>query len=109
MASTNTGESGVGGKITPADVDHVANLARLVLSGAEKERFREQLNQILTAAVKLQELDTDGVVPTAHAIPVQNVFREDRPRPSLPKDRVLQNAPETEEGCFKVPKILDEA
>ncbi|MDI3280469.1 MAG: Asp-tRNA(Asn)/Glu-tRNA(Gln) amidotransferase subunit GatC [Bacillota bacterium] len=93
--------------ITKADVEHVAHLARLKLSEEEKEAFTRQLNAILEAAGKLQELNTEGVEPTAYAIPMQNVFRPDEVRPSLPRELVLANAPDAVDGMFRVPKIME--
>lgn len=89
------------------DVNHVANLARLELSAEEKERFTAQLNAILQYADKLNELDTSDIEPTSHVLPLANVMREDEVRPSWPVDRVLSEAPETEDGHFKVPAVLE--
>lgn len=93
--------------ITIKDVEHVAKLARLDLSEAEKETFTEQLNAILKYAEKLNELDTTNVEPTSHAMPLVNVMREDKARPSWPMDKVLLNAPDEEDGQFKVPAVLE--
>lgn len=93
--------------ITAKDVEHVANLARLELSLPEKERFADQLNAILKYAEKLNELNTEGVEPTSHVLPLANVMREDEHRPSWPIERVMANAPEEEEGQFKVPAVLE--
>ncbi len=93
--------------ITIKDVEHVAKLARLQLSEAEKEQFTEQLNAILQYAEQLNGLDTDDVPPTSHAMPLVNVMREDASRPSLPIDKVLLNAPDEEDGQFKVPAVLE--
>ncbi|MBO8126257.1 MAG: Asp-tRNA(Asn)/Glu-tRNA(Gln) amidotransferase subunit GatC [Firmicutes bacterium] len=93
--------------ITKDEVQKVAHLARLELSEAEVELFTEQLNQVLEAAEKLQQLDTTDVEPTAYAVPMQNVFREDIPEPSMPRDEVLANAPDPKDGYFRVPKIMD--
>ncbi|EPY05037.1 glutamyl-tRNA amidotransferase [Paenibacillus sp. E194] len=89
------------------DVEHVAKLARLDLSNEEKERYTEQLNAILKYAEKLNELNTDDVTPTTHVLPIRNVMREDEARPSLPIEKVMANAPEEEEGQFKVPAVLE--
>lgn len=89
------------------DVEHVAKLARLDLSNEEKERYTEQLNAILKYAEKLNELNTDDVTPTTHVLPIRNVMREDESRPSLPIEKVMANAPEEEEGQFKVPAVLE--
>jgi aspartyl-tRNA(Asn)/glutamyl-tRNA(Gln) amidotransferase subunit C len=93
--------------ITVKDVEHVANLARLDLSEAEKATFTEQLNAILKYADKLNELDTTDVEPTSHAMPLVNVMREDESRPSATMEQVLRNAPDDEDGQFKVPAVLE--
>ncbi|MDB5055981.1 MAG: glutamyl-tRNA amidotransferase [Bacilli bacterium] len=93
--------------ITLKDVEHVANLARLELSDAEKQVFTEQLNGILKYAEQLNGLDTEGIEPTSHAMPLLNVMREDRTHTSLPLEQVFLNAPEEEEGQFKVPAVLE--
>ena len=85
------------------EVLHVARLARLELAAAEVERFTEQLSAILEAVAKVSELDLTDVEPTAHPLDVVNVWAEDEPRPSLPVDDALANAPETQDGFFKVP------
>ena len=92
--------------ITKKDVEHVALLARLELSEVEKENFTEQLNAILEYADALKQLDTTNVQPTAHPLPINNVFREDVARPSIHNGEALANAPEQEDGFFKVPKIV---
>jgi aspartyl-tRNA(Asn)/glutamyl-tRNA(Gln) amidotransferase subunit C len=93
--------------ITRKDVEHVANLARLELSDAEKEQFEEQLNAILKYAEKLNGLNTDGIEPTSHVLPLANVMRDDAVKPSWPIEKVLLNAPEEEDGQFKVPPVLE--
>ncbi|MFD1954320.1 Asp-tRNA(Asn)/Glu-tRNA(Gln) amidotransferase subunit GatC [Paenibacillus thailandensis] len=93
--------------ISMQDVEHVAKLARLELTDEEKETFNGQLNAILKYAEKLNELDTDGVEPTSHVLPLMNVMREDDARPSLPIEKVLLNAPDEEDGQFKVPAVLE--
>jgi aspartyl-tRNA(Asn)/glutamyl-tRNA(Gln) amidotransferase subunit C len=94
--------------ITPEDVEHVAELARLELTSAEKEQFVVQLNSILTYMEKLNELDTGDVEPTSHVIPLSNVLRDDAVRPSLDRSQVLHNAPEASHFFFKVPRIIEE-
>jgi aspartyl-tRNA(Asn)/glutamyl-tRNA(Gln) amidotransferase subunit C len=94
--------------ITREDVEHVAELARLELTAAEKEQFIAQLNSILTYIEKLSELNTAGVEPTSHVLPMSNVFRDDEVRPSLDRDRALQNAPQQSHFFFKVPRIIEE-
>jgi len=93
--------------ITLKDVEHVANLARLELSDGEKEQFTDQLNAILKYAEKLNSLDTEGVQPTSHVLPITNVMREDEQKPSLPIEKVLLNAPDEEDGQIKVPAVLE--
>ncbi|MDD2497440.1 MAG: Asp-tRNA(Asn)/Glu-tRNA(Gln) amidotransferase subunit GatC [Desulfitobacteriaceae bacterium] len=92
--------------ISVKDVEHVALLARLELSDEEKNMYTEQLNTILGYMEKLKELDTAGVPPTAHVLPIHNVLREDVERPSMDREKVLQNAPYREDGQFRVPKIV---
>lgn len=93
--------------ITIKNVEHVASLARLELSESEKEKFTGQLNAILKYAEQLNQLDTDGIEPTSHAMPLVNVMREDIVRPSLPIEKVLLNAPDEEDGQIKVPAVLE--
>jgi aspartyl-tRNA(Asn)/glutamyl-tRNA(Gln) amidotransferase subunit C len=94
--------------IAPEDVEHVAELARLALTAAEKEQFIAQLNEILTYMEQLNELDTTDVEPTSHVIPMPNVLRDDEVQASLERDAVLQNAPEASHFFFKVPRIIEE-
>ena len=91
--------------ITREQVVHVAKLARLELSDEELERMREQLSAILEAVGKVAELDLEGVEPTAHPLDLVNVFAEDEPRPSLPREEALANAPDPEDGFFGVPAV----
>jgi aspartyl-tRNA(Asn)/glutamyl-tRNA(Gln) amidotransferase subunit C len=92
--------------ITPNDVRHVAKLARLDLPEARIERLTLQLESILGYVAQIQKVDMTGVEPMAHAVPMHNVFREDIVQPSLPLDKVLQNAPDTDGPFFKVPKVI---
>jgi aspartyl-tRNA(Asn)/glutamyl-tRNA(Gln) amidotransferase subunit C len=89
------------------DVDYVAHLSRISLSREETEKLGPQLSHILDYIEKLKELDVNGVEPTAHAVPIVNVTRADEPRPSLPHDEALLNAPAQASGLFVVPKILE--
>ena len=89
------------------DIEKVAKLARLKLTDEERETFGNQLEQILTHMEQLNRLDTTGVEPTSHAIPVHNAFREDEARPSFSKEEVLEIAPEPEGGYFRVPRIIE--
>ncbi len=93
--------------VTLKDVEHVAKLARLELREEEKQPFTEHLNAILKYAEQLNELDTENVEPTSHVMMLSNVMREDEVRPSLPLDKVLLNAPDEEDGQFKVPAVLE--
>jgi aspartyl-tRNA(Asn)/glutamyl-tRNA(Gln) amidotransferase subunit C len=95
-------------KISIQEVDHVARLARLELSAAEKERMRSELDGILSYIDKLRALDTRDVEPTSHAVPVTNVMRDDVERPSLPQEEMLANAPDRHRDLFRVPKIIEE-
>jgi aspartyl-tRNA(Asn)/glutamyl-tRNA(Gln) amidotransferase subunit C len=96
-------------RISAEEVAHVARLARLALTPDELERFTEQLGAVLEHARDVEALDTSGVPPTAHPLPVANVFREDVVQPSLNRDEVLAQAPDVELHRFRVPRILGEA
>jgi aspartyl-tRNA(Asn)/glutamyl-tRNA(Gln) amidotransferase subunit C len=89
------------------DVGYVAHLARLHLTDEERAMFQAQLEQVLGYVEQLNELSVEGIEPTAHAMPVENVFREDEPRPSLDHDRAMANAPRAGSGHFVVPKIIE--
>jgi aspartyl-tRNA(Asn)/glutamyl-tRNA(Gln) amidotransferase subunit C len=93
--------------LTLAEVEHIAELARLNLSEAEKARFREQLSAILDYAARLQDLDTGDIPPTASVLPTRSVLRPDEPRPGLALDDLLRNAPQVEADQFRVPPVLD--
>jgi len=94
-------------KITRKEVDHVARLARLELTEAEKETFTGQMDAILAYVDKLNELDTAGIIPTSHAVPMENAFREDEVTPSIGTDKVLLNAPDRSESFFRVPQVIE--
>jgi aspartyl-tRNA(Asn)/glutamyl-tRNA(Gln) amidotransferase subunit C len=89
------------------DIEKVAKLARLELSEEEKVTFGNQLEQILTYMEQLNRLDTTGVEPTSHAIPIHNAFREDEMRSSFPQKEVLSISPDQENEHFKVPRIIE--
>jgi len=89
--------------ITREEVVHVARLARLELADDEVARFQEQLSAILEAVSKVSELDLSDVPATSHPLDVVNVWADDEPRPSLPVDEALANAPESEDRHFRVP------
>ena len=89
--------------ISPEEVRHVARLARLTLTDDEVARFGEQLSAILEAVGKVAEVDLSDVPPTAHPLDLVNVWAEDEPRPSLPVEEALANAPDRDNGFFRVP------
>jgi len=90
-------------------VQHIARLARVGLGEEDVDRFSEQLSEILEYFERLREVDTEGVPPTAHTLPLHNVMREDdRPQPPLDKESVLANAPVREGDHFRVRVILEE-
>ena len=94
-------------KISRKDVEYVARLARLKLSETEKEAHAEQLNKILGYMDKLNQLDTTHIKPTFHVVGMQNVFREDIFKPSIPVNNALQNAPDKKDNFFRVPKVIE--
>ena len=95
-------------EITRDEVAHLARLARLALDDSELDRLAGQLDVILGAVARVQEVAADDVPPTSHALPLTNIYRPDEPRPSLGADRALAAAPAAEDGRFRVPRILDE-
>ena len=94
-------------KITKEEVLHVAKLARLNLTEEETERLMSDMGSIIGFADKLNELDTEGVVPTAHAIPMQNAFREDEVKSSYDREDILKNAPSSDGDGFLIPKVVE--
>ena len=95
-------------RISREDVQHVARLARLELSADDLVRMQAELSNILAYIDKLRSVDTAGVPPTSHAVPLTNVMREDESRPSLPLADMLANAPEAAGDFFRVPRIVEE-
>lgn len=95
-------------RISRDDVEHVARLARLSLTDDEVELFTEQLGAVLDHAADIEALDIGDVPPTAHPVPLENVYRPDEPRACLDRDEVMAEAPAAEDGRFRVPRILDE-
>lgn len=89
------------------DIEHVAHLGRLELSEEEIELYTKQLNQILDYFKKLEELDTESVPPTSHAVPMEMTLREDEARLSNVTDDALSQAPEQTNNLFLVPKIIE--
>lgn len=94
--------------ITAQEVEHLAHLARLELTDAERIHYAEQLDVILDAVAAVSQAPTEGVPPTTHAVPVTNVVRDDANRPSLGAEAALSGAPAAEDGRFRVPRILGE-
>ncbi|WP_373501981.1 Asp-tRNA(Asn)/Glu-tRNA(Gln) amidotransferase subunit GatC [Desulfococcus sp.] len=93
-------------KITKEEVLHVAKLARLDMDDAAVEKFSEQIGTILAYMESLDQVDTRGVTPTSHAVSLGSAFREDEETGGLARDAALVNAPEQEDGCFVVPRIV---
>lgn len=93
--------------ISNNDVQHVAKLARLNLTAEEEQTLTGQLNAILKYADKLNELDTENIEPTTHVLHVSNVMREDETKESLSIEQVMRNAPDEEDGQFKVPAVME--
>ena len=94
--------------VTLRDVEHIAMLARLSFSEPEKEKFTHELNRILAAMEKLNELDTGGVTPLAHVVDLTPLLRDDRVQPSLDRGEALRNAPKVRDGFFSVPRVPGE-
>ncbi|MFC4323982.1 Asp-tRNA(Asn)/Glu-tRNA(Gln) amidotransferase subunit GatC [Litchfieldia salsa] len=94
-------------RISIDQVKHVANLARLAVTEDEAKMFAKQLDDIITFAEQLNELDTENVAPTSHVLPMKNVLREDVAKPGLPVEEVLKNAPDTKDGHIRVPSIIE--
>jgi len=89
------------------DLDHVANLARITLTAEEKARFASQLGDVLAYIAQLNEVNVEGVEPTAHAFPVVNVWAADVAEPGLSVEDALRNAPEKRDNMFVVPKVVE--
>jgi len=93
--------------ISIADVEKVARLARLELGDAEKKLFAGQMTAILGYVEKLKELSTEDILPTSHAVPMENAFRADLARPAIGVEMALANAPDRVESFFRVPKVIE--
>jgi aspartyl-tRNA(Asn)/glutamyl-tRNA(Gln) amidotransferase subunit C len=89
------------------DIEYVAKLARIELTSAQQKKLGKQLKDILAYIEKLKQLKVDKVEPMSHVLPLKNVFRQDKVRPSLALDKVLGNAPLKEKGSFSVPKVIE--
>ena len=98
--------SGVTTRLTRTDVERIAKLAHLELTEPETERFTRQLGDILSYFERLQQIDTTGVPATTHPVTSAPVMRADDPRPSMPRDEALANAPDAGDGLFRVPKVI---
>jgi aspartyl-tRNA(Asn)/glutamyl-tRNA(Gln) amidotransferase subunit C len=94
-------------EITRETVQKIARLANLTLSESEQELYAGQLEKIVEYVYKLKELDTTGVPQTTHALPLQDVWREDVVKPSLDRDAALSEAPDPADGCFRVSRIIE--
>ena len=94
-------------QITPDLIKYLETLARITLSEEEEKKVGSELQDILTYIDMLNELDTDGVEAMSHCFPVTNVMREDEVQPSMSADEIVANAPESQDGCFVVPKTVD--
>jgi aspartyl-tRNA(Asn)/glutamyl-tRNA(Gln) amidotransferase subunit C len=94
-------------KLTREQVVQIAALARLALTEEEIALYQEQLSAVLEHAERLQALDTDAIPPTATVLPARNVMRADEPRPSTAREDILANAPQAEDGCFRVQAVLE--
>ncbi|MFO8014953.1 MAG: Asp-tRNA(Asn)/Glu-tRNA(Gln) amidotransferase subunit GatC [Phycisphaerae bacterium] len=94
--------------LSPEDVLHVAHLGRIHLSDEDVAKFADQLSSIVDYVNQLGELDTGGVEPLAHALPLRNVLRPDVPRPGLSNEEALGGAPDAAGGCFRVPRVIDD-
>ncbi len=94
-------------KLTEKDVDNVAVLSRLSIPQEEKAKYMKQIDDFLEYGDVLQQVDTQGVEPMAHILPLKNVFRPDEVKPSLDRKLALSNAPEQEDGYFVVPQIIE--
>ncbi len=93
-------------KISTEEVKKIALLSRLEFSPEDMEEMQDSMNSILTHMEELNQYDTTGVQPTAHAVEQYNVMREDEPHVSFRNEEALSNAPDSEDGYFKVPKII---
>jgi aspartyl-tRNA(Asn)/glutamyl-tRNA(Gln) amidotransferase subunit C len=89
------------------NIDHVANLARLALTPAEKAEFSRQLGDVLAYIEKLKQVDVSQVEPAAHAFPIDNVWADDVPRPALPVEAALRNAPAQRDQMIVVPVVVE--
>ncbi|MFD2683102.1 Asp-tRNA(Asn)/Glu-tRNA(Gln) amidotransferase subunit GatC [Bacillus seohaeanensis] len=94
-------------RISEEQVKHVAHLARLAITDDEVKKFTGQLDAIIGFAEQLNELDTTNVKPTTHVLEMKNILREDKPGKGLPREEVLKNAPDHQDGQVRVPSVMD--
>jgi len=94
-------------KVTKETIEHISELARLNISEAEKDKMVSEMEKIISYVDKLDELDTSGVEPMEHVLPMHNVFREDEVKNSFSRDKLLECAPSHEKGCYRVPKVVE--
>lgn len=90
-----------------SQVEHIAKLARLSLTTEEKEQYQRELGKILEHFDQLNKLDTSQISPVTHAVPKENLLREDQIKPCLPQDKALKSAPDAKEGYFQVPQVMN--
>lgn len=93
--------------ISKDEIKKVANLAKLYVDDSNLDKLSADMEQVIAFADALAGVDTQGIDPTNNVMPVQNVFREDVVRPSMPREKLLQNAPSQENGCYSVPKVVE--
>jgi aspartyl-tRNA(Asn)/glutamyl-tRNA(Gln) amidotransferase subunit C len=93
--------------LTRAEVQHIAELAKLDLTTEEEARYQEQLSAILDYAARLNSLDTEAIPPTATVLPLRSIMREDAAQPSMPVDQILANAPARSGDAFEVSAVLE--
>ncbi|MBI5892797.1 MAG: Asp-tRNA(Asn)/Glu-tRNA(Gln) amidotransferase subunit GatC [Deltaproteobacteria bacterium] len=93
--------------ITKKDIEHAALLARLELSENEKDIYTSQMGSILKYVENISRVNTQGIEPTTHSVPMKKVLRDDVATSSISNDDALMNAPEKDRGCFKVPRIIE--
>lgn len=98
---------GIQMKLTKKDVDNVAVLSRLSIPADQKTQYMQEIDNFLEYGEVLQQVDTEGIEPMAHVLPLRNVFRDDTVQPSLERQQALSNAPEQEDGYFVVPQIIE--
>jgi aspartyl-tRNA(Asn)/glutamyl-tRNA(Gln) amidotransferase subunit C len=94
-------------KVTAETIEYVAELARLELPAGSREKMISEMEEITGFFDNLNKLDTSGVMPREHVIPMSNIFREDEAIPSMARDSILANAPSVENGCVKVPRVVE--